>query len=168
MENNKSTEEQEGSKFSKSLTRLQDNHGVVVSGSGNVLHIHFDANGMSVKGGKSKIEKETAKEKLCQMMMGWNSGRMKFCVLRAIVLSGKAANLYEADKKLKLLYDDNVPGKAYDVEEIEHKLNVLSMKHECKKWNLDDSPFKDPNTFDEYRFNTQTIIELITNSDLIE
>ena len=103
---------------------------------------------------------ETAMQ-LAGILGALESGAQMFCVLKGIVLAGKAGNLHDADEVLRELYPAGIPvAKPYNLNRIETDLHVQSFTKDVERWDLDDSPLKSRGMFSKYLYLTKQVKEL--------
>lgn len=141
-------------------TKFQDNHGIVVSGGQNTINITFGSDGAM----QMKMERQSAEDRisaLTTILQSLDSGSQMFCVLKGIVLAGKAGNLAGADIELRKLYPNGLPfAKSYDVSRLETDLHVRSFTKPVEMWDLDESPLKSRSVFSKYQFITHQVKDL--------
>lgn len=108
-----------------------------------------------------------AKERLAEILKRMESGHQMFCLFKGVVLAKKAASLREAEEKLKEIFPDGIPGRRYDMHELEFRLHVDSFAKPLEKWDLKDSPIKSQKTFETYYNRTEQIRDLFLETDLL-
>ncbi len=94
---------------------------------------------------------EEMREQLTSILSRRQSGVQLFCVLKGMIDAGVASSLKDAEQMIRELYPEGVPGKPYDMHEIESRMNSLSFAKKIDEWREDDCPLKRSSTFRTYK-----------------
>jgi len=102
------------------------------------------------------------KEQLTRILLNRKSGVQLFCVLKGMIEAGVASNLKDAEQQIRALYPEGVPGKDYDMHEIESRMNSLSFTKKIDEWDANNCPLKRTTTFQVYQDTARAVRDIFS------